>query len=234
MKAILAVLALSTTLGYSAIETWTNKSGATAEMELVKVSGEGDAKVGEFKLKNGKTVTIKAADLAEESAERLANWKPSDSAAVPGVSVFDEILEGNLVRYEGKSFKRATLEKPTKYYLFYYTASWCPPCRKFTPDLVKFYDEARPNSKEFELILITSDSSEDDMEGYAASAKMNWPQLKLSRVEKFRKQFKHPGTGIPNLVLTDLQGNIIKKSYEDGKYIGPAPVMHHLAQLLKK
>jgi thiol-disulfide isomerase/thioredoxin len=234
MKAILAILALGTALGYSAIETWTNKSGSTAEMELVKVTGEGDAKVGEFKLKNGKTVTIKATDLAEESAERLANWKPSETIAALAGSVFDEFLDGNLVRYEGKSFKRATLEKPTKYYLFYYTASWCPPCRKFTPDLVKFYDEAKADSKEFELVLITSDSSEEDMEEYAASAKMNWPQLKLSKVEKFRKQFKHPGTGIPNLVLTDLQGNIIKKSYEDGNYIGPAPVMNHLAQLLKK
>jgi nucleoredoxin len=234
MKAILAILALGTALSYSAIETWTNKSGSTAEMELIKVTGEGDSKVGEFRMKNGKTVTIKAADLAEESAERLANWKPSDSNATPSASVFDEFLEGNLVRYEGKSFKRATLDKPTKYYLFYYTASWCPPCRKFTPDLVKFYDEAKPGSQEFEIVLVTSDSSEDAMEEYAASAKMNWPQLKLSRVEKFKKHFKHPGTGIPNLVLTDLEGNIIKKSYEDGKYIGPTPVMNHLAKLLKK
>jgi hypothetical protein len=62
---------------------------------------------------------------------------------------------------------------------------------------------------------------------------MNWPQLKLGKVEKFNKEFKHPGTGIPNLVLTDLQGNLLKTSYEGKEYKGPNVVMEHLKSLLK-
>jgi len=72
------------------------------------------------------------------------------------------------------------------------------------------------------------------MENYSVEKKMPWPQLKLSKVEKFKKEFKHPGTGIPNLVLCDLEGKLIKTSYVDGKYIGPHAVMQHLETLLAK
>ena len=47
-------------------------------------------------------------------------------------------------------------------------------------------------------------------------------------------EFKMRGGGIPNLVLTDLEGNLIKTSYEGKKYVGPTVVMNHLESLLKK
>ena len=149
--------------------------------------------------------------------------------------MFDDILDGNLVSLQGKSLKRFdATSKPTKYYLFYYTASWCGPCQKFTPSLVEFYNAHKPKSDQFEIVLITSDSDEGDMESYAKDKEMKWPHLKMSKVEKFRKEFKHPGGGIPNLVLTDLQGKIIKASYEGSDYKGPTVVMNHLGSLLKE
>lgn len=57
-------------------------------------------------------------------------------------------------------------------------------------------------------------------------------ELELSKVEKFHKQFSHPGRGIPNLVLCDLQGKLIKTSCEGEQYIGPTAVMTHLNALL--
>jgi thiol-disulfide isomerase/thioredoxin len=160
---------------------------------------------------------------------------PAEGAAAAGTpSVFDKALDGNLVKLDGKSLKRhSDPVRPAKYYLFYYTASWCGPCHKFTPSLVKFYDEYRPKSNDFEVVLITSDSDEGAMEEYTAEFKMQWPQLKLSKADRFKKDFKHPGTGIPNLVLTDTEGKLIKTSYVDGKYMGPASVMNHLESLLK-
>lgn len=239
MKALLPILCLTATLCHGAPETWTNKDGRKAEMELVKVTTEGEVKTGEFRTKSGQTVKLKSTDLADESAQRLGLWTApaatadATPAATAGPSVFDDVLDGNLIRLQGKSLKRTEAEKPAKYYLFYYTASWCGPCHKFTPSLVEFYDSHKAKSKDFEIVLITSDSSEEDMETYAKEMKMNWPQLKLSKVEKFKKEFKHPGGGIPNLVLTDLKGNIIKSSYEGTDYKGPAVVMNHLGSLLK-
>jgi thiol-disulfide isomerase/thioredoxin len=236
MKTPLAfIISLSLVLPLSAAyEKWTNKEGKTVELDLVEVTGEGDAKAGVFQMRNGRKATIKAVDLDEESAKRLAAWKPAAAAGGQEASVFDEILDGNLTKLDGKSLKKyEPTSKPTKYYLFYYTASWCGPCHKFTPSLVKFYNEHKSSSAEFEIILITSDDSEDAMDGYASELKMEWPHLKLSKVDDFKKKFNHPGGGIPNLVLTDLEGTIIKKSYEGENYVGPNVVMEHLGTLLK-
>ncbi len=219
--------------------TWTNSDGNTAELALVSVSEEGGEKAGQFRMKNGRTITIKASGLSAEDAKRLNEWTPSETAAPAATegpaSVFDKYLEGNLETLQGTSLRRlADFSKPTKYYLFYYTASWCGPCQRFTPSLVDFYKEHKQGSDEFEIILITSDSSERDMKDYAVDKAMTWPHLKLSRVDRFKKEFRHPGRGIPNLVLTDLEGKILSKSYEGQTYKGPTVVMNHLGSLLKK
>jgi nucleoredoxin len=238
MKKTILLSLLMTGVSLAGFEKWTNKDGKVAELDLVKVTEAGGVKTGEFKTRAGKTVTLKATDLADGEAARLDAWKPAAgeaAATAASASVFDDILDGNLVSLQGKSLKRCDdATKPTKYYLFYYTASWCGPCQKFTPSLVEFYDTHKPKSDAFEVVLITSDSDEGDMESYAKDKQMKWPQLKLSKVEKFRKEFKHPGGGIPNLVLTDLQGKIIKASYEGTEYTGPAVVMNHLGSLLKE
>ncbi|MEP2776055.1 MAG: thioredoxin-like domain-containing protein [Luteolibacter sp.] len=221
---------------HAEFRTWTRTDGKTAELELTETSGVDGEKTGRFKMRNGNTVDLPAEGFVEADAELINSWKPEPSAEslAAGPSVFDEILDGNLEKLDGKSLKRYELEqKPTKYYLFYYTASWCPPCQKFTPDLVEFYDKNKPKSVEFEIVLVTSDSDEKAMEGYAKDKKMQWPHLKLSKVKSFKSKFPHPGGGIPNLVLTDLEGNLIKTSYVDGKYTGPSPVMNHLDDLLK-
>ena len=222
------------------METWTNKQGKSVELELVKVTDKDGEVTGEFRMPNGRSATIKASDLIEADAKRLVDAKSVVAAgtAVPVTatpSVFDKVFEGDLVKLSGKSLKTCKdATKPTKYYLFYYTASWCGPCHKFTPSLVEFYNKHKPGSDEFELVLITSDSEEGAMEEYAAEMKMPWPQLKLSRTEKFKKEFKYPGGGIPNLVLTDTAGKLLKGSYEGANYVGPNVVMNHLATLLKK
>jgi len=242
MKSSLIPLIIGLLAGpaFAGFETWTSKDGKAAELDLISVSDSGPEKAGEFKMRNGRTVTLKASALSEADAKRLADWKPAAATepAAPAVgsapSAFDKVLEGNLVKLDGKSLKRFSEPvKPDKYYLFYYTASWCGPCHKFTPSLVQFYDKYRSKGNDFELVLITSDSDEGAMEEYAAEFKMQWPQLKLSKADKFKSEFKHPGTGIPNLVLTDTEGKLIKGSYEGGNYVGPTVVMNHLEKLLK-
>lgn len=213
MKTTFLISLLATGACCAEFEKWTNKDGKTAELELIKVTETSDGKAGEFKMRNGRRVTLKASDLAEADATRLAAWEPPAEAATGKPSVFDEILDGNLVKLDGKSLKRYQLPaRPTKYYIFYYTASWCGPCQKYTPGLVEFYNKHKEGNDKFELVLISSDQEEDAMEGYAKEKSMPWPQLKLGKVKKFEKDFDHGVTGIPTVVVCDLGGEIIAKT----------------------
>jgi nucleoredoxin len=46
--------------------------------------------------------------------------------------------------------------------LVYFSAHWCPPCRRFTPELVKFYNDLLLKRTDFEIIFASSDRSEED------------------------------------------------------------------------
>jgi nucleoredoxin len=223
MKTSILSLCITASLFVTAsaeFRTWTRSDGKTAELEIVSVRPDGeDDSVGTFKMRNGAKVDLKASTLIESDAQLLKDWKPAEkekekekasSTAAGGASVFDEILEGNLVRLDGKKFKSCKdATKPTKCYLFYYTASWCGPCQRFTPELVKFYESNK--NENFELVLITSDQDEDSMELYAREKKMPWPQLKIAKAERFKAKFDHGVTGIPCVVACDLEGKVLAK-----------------------
>ncbi|CAG9577852.1 tryparedoxin [Leishmania major strain Friedlin] len=61
-----------------------------------------------------------------------------------------------------------------KTFFFYFSASWCPPCRGFTPQLVEFYKK-HAKSKNFEVMLISWDEEADDFAEYYK--KMPWLAL---------------------------------------------------------
>lgn len=201
---------------HAEFRTWTKKDGNTARLELVSKSGEGDEMKVTFRMLSGKTVDVAVSTLSEEDAKFINEWEPGKTANPDAVnstpSVFDDVLDGNLEKLDGKSLKRYELEqKPTKYYVFYYTASWCGPCQQFTPSLVNFYNKHKEGNDKFEIVLITSDSSEDAMEGYAESKKMPWPHLKLSKADSFKKKFTHGVRGIPSVIVCDLEGEIVSR-----------------------
>lgn len=218
MKTTLLLLASAFLTGtlHAEFRTWTRTDGKTATLDLIGSSGEEGEKMGRFKMRNGRSLELPASDFVEAGAELINQW---EAPAMPGaeaadrVSVFDKVLEGNLEQLSGKRLKRHTPEsKPKKYYVFYYTASWCGPCQNYTPSLVGFYNKMRPDNDNFELVLISSDRDEKAMEGYAKDKEMPWPQLKFSKVKAFRKEFDHGVTGIPSVVVCDLQGNIVAKT----------------------
>jgi nucleoredoxin len=97
--------------------------------------------------------------------------------------------------------------------VFYYTASWCGPCRAFTPELVKFYNEHK--NENFELVLISSDRDEKSMEAYAEKNKMPWPHLKFDQLGAFKGKFNHGVRGIPSVIVCDLEGNIVTNNGRD-------------------
>jgi thiol-disulfide isomerase/thioredoxin/ubiquitin len=90
----------------------------------------------------------------------------------------------------------------------YFSAHWCPPCRGFTPNLVKFYNEMKKQDKPFEIIFASSDSDESQFEEYYAE--MPWIALPFADRELNKKVSKHfKVQGIPRFVILDTDGSVI-------------------------
>ncbi|MEK6794263.1 MAG: thioredoxin-like domain-containing protein [Spirochaetota bacterium] len=121
-----------------------------------------------------------------------------------------------------------------RYLLVYFSASWCAPCRKFTPLLVKFY-KAKKTNHNFEVVLVSSDANEGAMLDYMKTDAMPWLAVRFSEdgARNTLKQ-KYGGTGIPCLVLLNENDEVVSDSYVNGKYVGPLKVLNDLNAALKR
>lgn len=92
----------------------------------------------------------------------------------------------------------------------YFSAHWCPPCRGFTPELVKTYNELKAAGKNFEVVFVSWDKDENSFKEYYSEM----PWLALPFVE--RDLSKDLGAalevnGIPTLCLYKPDGTQITK-----------------------
>lgn len=156
---------------------------------------------------------------------------------LPGLAVDSPIytaVKGHLVASAGKrtSHFDDTPLAPVKYYALYYSASWCGPCKAFTPKLVEWYQKTKPENPHFELIFVSQDNSEPDMAKYMADDHMPWPALDFKKKAQDKALTKYAGSGIPDLVLIDSDGKVLSDSFVDGKYAGPQKVLADIDKTL--
>jgi nucleoredoxin len=114
----------------------------------------------------------------------------------------------------------------------YFSASWCPPCRAFTPELVQFYNQQKQAGAPFEVILVSSDKDAAAMERYMKDHGMAWPAVAFEK-RRSSSLAKYAGNGIPCLVLLDEHGKVLSHSYEGSRYVGPKKVLNDIAQRLR-
>jgi len=90
----------------------------------------------------------------------------------------------------------------------YFSAHWCPPCRRFTPLLTEKYNQIKEAGHKFEIIFVSSDGSEDEASDYYAD--MPWTMLSFEDQETKEAIDKlYDIRGIPSLVLLDEDTNFI-------------------------
>ena len=88
----------------------------------------------------------------------------------------------------------------------YFSAHWCPPCRAFTPLLVKYRDA---HQGDFEVVFVSLDRSAKDMQDYMTGQNMKWPSVPFNGPSGKALLAKYKVEGIPTLVILTPKGNTI-------------------------
>jgi len=86
----------------------------------------------------------------------------------------------------------------------YFSASWCGPCRAFTPKLSSFRNA---NQDKIEIILVGGDSSAKAQKAY--HKKMPWPAIAFGSPEIRSLSQKFGVSGIPRLVILSPEGKVL-------------------------
>ena len=177
-----------------------------------------------------------AAPIAAAATPAPTPARTAPTPAPVAENAISKALTGDLVFLDGKKLKTfdAASLGGKKYFAIYRSASWCGPCRTFTPELVSWYNRKKSARDKFEVIFVSSDRSEDDMANYMKEDKMPWPALEYSKVSKRSPITGIGGRGIPDLVVIDTDGNVLSSSYEGETYLGPRKVLKDLENLLKR
>ena len=97
--------------------------------------------------------------------------------------------------------------------LLYFSAHWCPPCRAFTPQLVKTYHEIKAKDDAFEVIFISSDTDQSSFDEYYSS--MPWLTLPYGDPRKKHLNRIFKVEGIPTAIAIGPSGRTVTKEARD-------------------
>ena len=144
--------------------------------------------------------------------------------------------KGNLVRLQNGNLVSCYDEElaPKQIYGLYFSAHWCPPCRKFTPQLVAYYNQIAHDHPEFEIIFVSADKSAEDMATYMRESGMPWLAIEYGKLANVPALQKYAGRGIPDLVIVDASGKVLADSFVGGKYVGPGRVLDDLSAIFAR
>lgn len=106
-----------------------------------------------------------------------------------------------------------------KFILLYFSASWCPPCKAFSPMLVKWHNDYAVKNKA-EIIFVSSDRDNASFAAYASH--FPFPSIAYEErniKQKFAQMFGI--TSIPSLIVLDPNGELITKNGREGVSTAP-------------
>merc|ERR1711939_636610 len=95
-----------------------------------------------------------------------------------------------------------------KYLALYFSAHWCPPCKRFTPELAKTYAALKAAGRDdVEFVFVSGDRDEEAFKKYFAT--MPWLALPFDeeRYEELSSHFEVDG--IPTLITLSPEGKVI-------------------------
>jgi thiol-disulfide isomerase/thioredoxin len=149
----------------------------------------------------GLVLSTAISGLAAQSGNPVLTPHAADLVALQG----DQLVPFNSAKF---------LSAP--YTVLYYSAGWCPDCRRFSPSLVAAYAHQTNGMPRFEVLLLSQDKNADGMLKYMQAEKMQWPALAYEKVkgsEDLKKLYS--GHGIPCLTVINAKGEMVVQSKSD-------------------
>ncbi|KAK3151863.1 hypothetical protein QOZ80_3AG0251710 [Eleusine coracana subsp. coracana] len=129
----------------------------------------------------------------------------AEAATTEGGGIGEFLVSGDrdfLLRNTGEQVKVSSVEASTV--ALYFSASWCPPCKRFTPKLIEVYNELASQGKSFEVVFVSGDQDEEAFSAYFA--KMPWLAVPFSDSEgREGLDGRFKVTGIPHLVILNAK-----------------------------
>ena len=95
----------------------------------------------------------------------------------------------------------------TEIICLYFSAHWCGPCRKFTPNLSEFYKEINSEKKQIEIIFCSSDQDQNQFDEYFKT--MPWIAIPFENEAKDEIAEDLGVSSIPTLIVFDKDGNVL-------------------------
>lgn len=137
--------------------------------------------------------------FGESSAEQLED--------IQALKTIDDTWRKDLEKNLFKTAISSNKLESGKITAVYFSASWCGPCKQFTPKLIEFSEK---NKKYFQVVFASLDKSEQFQLEYMKSTRMFFPTISCEStfIKKIAEQSEFSG-GIPTLAVFDPNGGLI-------------------------
>jgi len=149
----------------------------------------------------GLSTDLRNSYFGKQVGERIATFKKTQEGV--------EATDFTQPDVDGKPVKLSDFKG--KYVLIDFWASWCAPCRRENPNLVKVYEQYK--SKGFEILGVSLDKATDKAKWMKAIAddKLTWKQVGDLKGWENDAAMKYEVKAIPMNFLIDPSGKIIAK-----------------------
>uniref|UniRef100_A0A8R1DW76 protein-disulfide reductase n=1 Tax=Caenorhabditis japonica TaxID=281687 RepID=A0A8R1DW76_CAEJA len=91
----------------------------------------------------------------------------------------------------------------------YFSASWCPPCRAFTPKLQEFFEKIRKTHPEFEVIFVSRDRSAEELVAYFNDHQGDWTYIPFGSSKISKLMQKYEVKTIPTMRIIRANGDVV-------------------------
>lgn len=162
-------------------------------------------------------------NLTEEEQNEILAKVDENFKSVPGIdkmikhlevlsnsAIGKKFIDFEMADAKGKTHKLSEYVGNGKVVLIDFWASWCSPCRREMPNLVKAYKEYK--GKGFDIIGISLDNKADAWEKGVKDLGITWAQLSDLQGWKNSGAALYGVNSIPHTILVDKDGTILAKN----------------------